>query len=172
MDFSISLASMSDAPDIMEIIDEAKVFLREQGLPQWQYGYPNMEVIQADIVAHQSYVCTGDDGILGTFSLCLGNDPTYAKIYDGTWLSSLPYAVVHRVAVRSSYRSQGTASFMLQQVSSLVPTEFHSLRIDTHRNNVPMQKSLLKNGFTKCGIIYLTEDKKEIDERFAFEKLL
>ena len=43
-----------------------------------------------------------------------------------------------------------------------------SIRIDTHRDNIPMQKMLNKNGFIYCGIIYLLDGK----ERFAFEKPL
>ena len=43
-----------------------------------------------------------------------------------------------------------------------------SIRVDTHRDNLPMQRMLQKNGFIYCGIIYLADGK----ERFAFEKPL
>ena len=42
-----------------------------------------------------------------------------------------------------------------------------SLRIDTHRQNIPMQNSLVKNGFRYCGIIYLESG----DERIAYQKV-
>ncbi len=35
----------------MEIIDMAKLHLREQGIDQWQDGYPNLDSIRADIMA-------------------------------------------------------------------------------------------------------------------------
>ena len=42
------------------------------------------------------------------------------------------------------------------------------LRIDTHEDNIPMQKLLEKNNFVKCGIIYVGENKSP---RIAFEKI-
>ncbi len=42
------------------------------------------------------------------------------------------------------------------------------LRIDTHEDNVVMQKMLEKNGFEKCGIIYVYEDHYP---RLAYEKV-
>lgn len=41
-----------------------------------------------------------------------------------------------------------------------------NIRIDTHRNNIPMQKTLIKNGYRVCGTIYLENG----DERIAFQK--
>lgn len=46
--------------------------------------------------------------------------------------------------------------------------EVRSIRVDTHRDNISMQKMLLKNGFKYCGIIYL----KDGSERLAYDKLL
>ena len=40
------------------------------------------------------------------------------------------------------------------------------LRIDTHENNKVMQHLILKNGFEKCGIIYVDDGSP----RVAFEK--
>jgi len=42
------------------------------------------------------------------------------------------------------------------------------LRIDTHGDNVVMQRVLEGLGFTRCGIIYIEEDN---DPRIAFEKV-
>lgn len=45
----ICQAAKNDLEQIMPIIDEAKKFLKEEGNPQWQSGYPNVETITADI---------------------------------------------------------------------------------------------------------------------------
>ena len=41
------------------------------------------------------------------------------------------------------------------------------LRIDTHHDNAIMQHVILKNGFTRCGIIHIASGA----ERIAFEKI-
>ena len=43
-----------------------------------------------------------------------------------------------------------------------------SIKIDTHEDNEAMRRSLIKNGFDYCGIIYLTDG----NPRVAYEKLL
>lgn len=47
-------------------------------------------------------------------------------------------------------------------------TQIDSIRIDTHRDNKPMQHLLNKNGFRYCGIIYLEDG----DERLAYQRCL
>ena len=43
-----------------------------------------------------------------------------------------------------------------------------NLRIDTHEKNIPMQGCLAKNGFARCGIIYLEDG----DPRIAYQKVI
>ena len=69
---------------------------------------------------------------------------------------------MHRVAAPG--RVKGAGSFCIRWCAK------HSggdLRIDTHRNNLPMQHVLEKNEFQRCGIIYLANG----DERIAYEFL-
>ena len=34
-------SELEDIPAIMQIINKAKIFLRDAGIDQWQKGYPN-----------------------------------------------------------------------------------------------------------------------------------
>ena len=45
----IRQATQNDLEQIMPIIDEAKKFLKEEGNPQWQSGYSDVETITTDI---------------------------------------------------------------------------------------------------------------------------
>ena len=49
-------AERTDAIRIMEIINEAKAFLRSQGVNQWQTGYPAMADINKDLSDGIGYV--------------------------------------------------------------------------------------------------------------------
>jgi RimJ/RimL family protein N-acetyltransferase len=129
-------------------------------LDQWTNGYPGEAVILDDIQKGNSYICMNEDQIAGVFSLIMGEDPTYIKIYEGKWLNDKPYGTVHRMAVQ--VHGKGIASFCLEWCCS----KCGNVKADTHRDNVPMQKLLLKNGFTHCGIIYLADDS----ERLAYQK--
>lgn len=51
---------------VMTIIRMAQQSFRDQGVDQWQDGYPNEEVILEDIRKGQSYVAEEKGIILGT----------------------------------------------------------------------------------------------------------
>ena len=58
---------------------------------------------------------------------------------------------------------------MIEHACKLAKAEgASSVRIDTHEDNIPMQNMIEKNGFKKCGIIYLLDGNK----RLAYEKIV
>ena len=157
----IRKAVPSDLGEIMEIYSVAKEFMRNQNnTTQWQGGYPSAELVKADILNENLYVVTEGDELLAVFFFSIGEDETYKAIYDGKWIKDGPYAVIHRVAVRKSGR--GIAGMIFDYCYDIFP----NLRIDTHEDNLPMKRALLKNGFIICGRIYL----KDGSPRIAFQK--
>ncbi len=159
---SIRLANTNDITRIEAIFFCAKQFMRENGNKhQWSGTYPEREIIERDISTKSCYVYELDNQIVGVFSLFDGPDPTYEKIYDGEWPNDNDYAVIHRIAL--TVHGKGIA----EECYEFGLKRKGVLRIDTHRDNIPMQRSLEKNGFTRCGIIYLASG----DERIAFCKI-
>ncbi len=155
---------LSELDCVMEIYDSARMFMRECGnMSQWVNGYPTRALIESDIRNGMSRVCTDCDSgeILAVFCYFYGSDPTYAHIYDGEWLTHSEYGVVHRIA--SNVRGRGVASFCFEKCLE----EAGVLRIDTHADNSVMQHTLIKNGFTRCGVIYIEDGTP----RIAFEKV-
>ena len=152
----------ADLCRIGEIYENAKKFMRESGNPnQWNSGTPNIETARADMEAGVGYVAVDDNDIGAVFMFSQGGEPTYAKIYEGAWLSDAPYGVIHRIAVAE--QGKGIIGFCIDQCFD----RCKNLRIDTHRDNLPMQRALTKRGFRYCGIIYLENG----DERFAYQKI-
>ncbi len=161
---NIRRAQQEDLPDLMQIYDYARNFMRESGnTNQWINGYPSSELIAKDIEQGQSFVCENEEGeIAGTFCFIQGTDPTYLKIYEGKWLNDEPYGVIHRIATNGSRK--GIASACINWCAS----QYNNLRVDTHRDNIVMQNILKKHGFTQCGIIYVANGT----ERLAFHKVI
>jgi RimJ/RimL family protein N-acetyltransferase len=158
----IRQAASDDLPGIMKIYDEARAFMRQNGnSAQWNDGYPDEEHIATDIRQEHCFVCTDDDGgLVGVFSLIPGAEPTYDVIEGGQWLNELPYATVHRIAMTG--RGKGAATFCLDWCFE----QAGNIRIDTHCDNQPMQRLLLKNGYAYCGIIHVADGS----ERLAYQK--
>ena len=152
----------TDLVAIEEIYKEAKRFMRESGNPnQWRDGYPNAESARQDMLDGIGYVCVEDNEVVAVFAFGKGIDKTYEIIYDGAWVNDLPYAFIHRIAVKK--HGMGIVDFCFSECFKIHP----NLKIDTHENNIPMQKVLMRNGFKRCGIIHLENG----EERIAFQKV-
>lgn len=154
----------SDIDAAAHIYDDAREFMRATGNPtQWSDGYPNRISLLEDMKNGVGYVCEEDGELLAVFMFSVGRDPTYDEIYDGCWLNDEPYAVIHRIAVSKAGRGRGVAAFCFADCFS----RFGNLRIDTHRDNAPMQRALDRAGFKRCGVIYLQNG----EERIAYQKV-
>ena len=160
---NIRKAQMRDIDEIMNIYASAREFMRASGNPnQWGDGYPSRELIKADIESGLSYIVEDEGEIIACFFFKVGEDPTYVRIYEGGWIGGGEYGVIHRIAVK--YNGRGIIARVFEFCSEIS----RNIRIDTHRDNIPMQRALEKNGFTRCGIIYLPSR----DERIAYQRIL
>lgn len=162
MELNIRKAVAGDLDRLLEIFDAARRFMADMGNPdQWIDGYPQRELVADDISAGHCYVCVyGESKIVGTFCFIPGPDPTYSYIEDGAWPGDSPYYVVHRLASDGSCR--GIGDFCLAWCFS----NYSCLRVDTHADNKVMQNLLAKNGFVRCGIIYVRNGTP----RIAYQK--
>lgn len=158
----ITSATVKDLPEILNIYKHARTFMVQSGNPaQWADGYPQRELLLRDIERKQLYLCRDARIIYGVFAFVIGDDPTYARIEDGAWLSNTPYGTIHRIA------GNGTKKGVLTEALSYCENVIPHLRIDTHRDNRIMQHLIEKHGFHKCGTIYVADGSP----RIAYEKI-
>jgi len=158
-----------DVNSVINIIKQAQAYFKEQAISQWQDNYPNFETVKQDIINKSGYVLLKDNNVVGTVVLSFDVEKNYEFIYNGEWVSDDKYAVIHRMAVDSSYKGIGLSSIIIKNIEKICMDKgIHSIRIDTHKENISMQRLLQKNGFQYCGIIYLYDKSK----RLAFEKIL
>ncbi|HFE9682633.1 TPA: GNAT family N-acetyltransferase [Clostridium perfringens] len=162
-------AKISDLDQIVEIIELSKKYLKKTKVDQWQDGYPEKEDLRRDIESGSSYVLTNKDEIVATTVISLDGESTYNSIFNGEWITNEDYIVMHRVAVHDKYKGKGIFKELIKEAESLALNKgISSIKIDTHRDNISMQRAVVKNDFKKCGIIYLEDGS----ERIAFEKVL
>jgi len=162
-------AVSADINCIMNIIKQAQAYFKEHGINQWQDNYPNFETVKNDISNQNGYVLLKNNIVVGTVVVIFEVEKNYRFIYNGKWISNDKYAVIHRIAVDSNYKGIGLSSIIIKNIEKIcLDKGIHSIRVDTHNENMSMKKLLLKNGFQYCGIIFLDDKSK----RSAFEKTL
>ena len=170
----IRKAKKNDIENIMKAINDAVNLLKDNNVNQWQNGYPNREVFTEDISKGTLWVVEKDDKIAGVCNICIDDDISYEKIYHGSWLTKgSSYMVIHRIAVKKEFYNQGIAKEMFMFAEKEAKKyNISSIRIDTHKFNIPMNQILTKFNYIRCGIIYLVNSRDEDKERVAYEKIL
>jgi len=161
----IRKATHNDIHRILEIYDSAKNFMHTHGNPnQWNGTYPDKDLLHTDVDNGHLYVMYDEkDRIYACFALIGGNDPTYAHI-DGKWHSTSPYGTIHRIA------GDGTVHGIFSECTTFARQEYNHLRVDTHEDNKPMQKAVMRDGFKYAGIIYLANGEPRLAYDWVYKE--
>lgn len=162
-------ATAQDLREIDGILQQARAFLCEQGVDQWQTDGPTAEETQASIANGTQYLLRAENGVIAGVCTVVPYEPDY-NVIDGAWKTDGRYLAVHRVAVAKQYRGKGIPALLYRGVEALARAQgIYSLRADTHADNVRMQATFTKNGFTYCGIVSILGGRAT---RKAYEKVL
>lgn len=156
-------AKLDDTKIIIDMIENGRKHIQTFSIDQWINGYPNLDTIINDINNDIGYVCVLNDEIVGYFAL-LEYDECYEYI-EGKWLNDSKYVAVHRCVV--SNFDKGLGSLLFTQLKK----RYDHIRVDTHIGNISMNKCLLKNGFKKCGTIYLKDGSPRIGYEYLDERI-
>lgn len=158
---NIRPAIPADLPQMQKIYAYARMQMKQNGNPsQWGDDRPAEAILKEDIRKGQSYIIEEKDQICGVFAFIIGNAPSYQLIEQGRWLNDAPYGTIHRIA------GNGSVKGIFDECLSYCMAQIPNIRIDTHADNLIMQHLLAKNGFQKCGIIYVEDGTP----RFAYQK--
>ena len=154
---ALRTAHAADLPRMMEIIAQAQAYMAACGVNQWQDGYPDEARIAEDIRRQNARVYVEGQDVVAMAVLVTDGEPTYARIYQGEWKTQEPYACIHRLAVCAERRGKGVADAMLSACEAQALAQ-----------GLDAVRLLLRNGYVRCGIIYLESGS----ERIALEKCL
>lgn len=164
----IRIANEDDVQSINSLFKQAIAYFKDKGIDQWQNGYPDVVDILEDIEKGYGYVLDIDNKVVGYSAIVLDGDHNYDVIYDGKWLNDDSYGAIHRIVIDNKLKGQGLANqFFVYAKELCLKNNIYNLRVDTHEDNISMQRLIMKNGFNKCGIIYLEDGTP----RFAYQKI-
>lgn len=165
-------AMPDDLPVVAELIGQAKQLLHNDGIDQWQDGYPDRATLQHDIASGWGRLLVLDGVVVATAAVIDGPDPNYRELLEGAWKPSQSersdYATIHRVAVASGYRGRHLATeFYRMLIDEVRASGFHELRVDTHPDNRRMQHLIEGFGFDRVGVAFMRGNRA--DRRYAYQ---
>lgn len=176
-------ARREDLDAVLMIYARARGFMRASGnTTQWDDSYPSRDLLEKDVGLGQLYVlcddgatgpsgvfvredvidrehqnvCNRNNNIYGVFAFIIGEEPTYARIVDGSWRSGAPYGTIHRIA------SDGSTGGVFESCVEFCTSKINHIRIDTHRDNRIMRHLVEKHGFHESGTIFVYDGSPRI----------
>ncbi len=162
----IRLALESEFSIAMDMINMAKKHLKDQGIDQWQTGYPDEECIRNDIKSSKGFFFVDDNELLvGYVCIDFDGEPAYDHL-NGSWSSDAPYVVAHRMAFTDAARGKGISQIAFALIEDYARNKgISSFRVDTDADNKKMRHILEKFGFIYRGTIWFDNS-----EKIAFDK--
>jgi GNAT superfamily N-acetyltransferase len=145
----IRQANIDDLDHLNQMAETIRNQMKEIGLTQWVGHYPNKEVFHEDLKKQGLYVYVDDDQIIGSISILEENDPPYKAIQ---WHRE-DSLVIHRLMVDPKHQKNGVGMALFQHAIQLTQRNYQSLKVDTHPDNLKMQKLILKMGFEYMGYL-------------------
>lgn len=176
--FYVRKAEKSDLEEILKIYAGAREFMKKNGNPtQWGDSWPLDEDIEKNIDEEKQLVACfkarnqsenetlgeslelgeseKSEKIAATFLFLPGPEDAYNSLKDGSWPENTEnYFVIHSFA--SSMKARGAATFCFEWCEK--QPGVRCIKVDTHKNNIPMQNLLKKLGYAYCGKCYYFDE--------------
>ena len=149
---NIRRAKFSDINRLLEVYKKAREYMKATGNPhQWKSSYPSKKLVKDDIENKVCYVIEREGHICACFTFMKGREKSYERDFSCV----KDYGIIHRVA------SDGSERGIVREIINFTKKN-GLLRIDTHEDNITMQRVLENNGFKKLGIVYLHDGSHRI----------
>ncbi|MDY3006640.1 GNAT family N-acetyltransferase [Anaerococcus sp. AGMB00486] len=164
-------AELKDLKNVMEIIEDGKLSLKEDGIDQWQNGLPKIDDIRKNIESNQGYVYIVDGEIVSFAYLKEDYEKDYEPIEKG-FKKHDDFFTIHRLSIKKCSKGKGISKKFLGEIIAFAKDRgLSSVRIDTHRDNFKMKSLIKKFDFKKIGPCFV-DDGKGRSERIAYELVL
>lgn len=165
-------ATESDIDGIMLIVRQARNYLKNHRVDQWQGEYPTQDIFATDIANGECYAVTYGERLAGFFCLTEAPESGYDKITDGKWHGEGKYCTLHRMAIEARFRGTSLSDMLIDFADDMARAKgAECVRTDTHRKNKAMQRLLKRKGYVYRGNVLVDESGHD-PARQAFEKKL
>lgn len=164
--------SLSDMNIIQSLIKDAQAYLKQNGVDQWQDGFPSVEVLEEDIKLRTSFLFCKNKIPVAFFVVSFDREEEYHHSLEGSLKLEGEYATIHRTAVSAQERSGGISHFLFDFAMYYAYINgFEIMRIDTHKDNRIMQHIISREGFDYVELITL-DPSRETMKRLVYERLI
>ena len=148
------VAEIGDVEFALRSVRGAQERLARADIDQWQNGYPNRERLEEDVRLGIGRVLMADGQRVAYGVLTYDGERAYDDLRGGEWLTSgAAYATIHRLCVAEEEVGKGYGRAFMECAEREAATRVASIRVDTHPDNLIMQRLISSLGYRYCGVV-------------------
>jgi GNAT superfamily N-acetyltransferase len=160
-------AEMSDVMGIMEVVKETIQEMSLNNNYQWDENYPLATDFEKDIKEGTLYVFE-KAGVIAGF-VCINKEEPI-EYNDLKWGLKEEAFIIHRLAVRKIYRSEGIGAKLIKFANDISKEKgIRYIKTDTYSLNIKFQGLLKKCNYTFIGEIRFPGKEKSF---YCYERIL
>lgn len=131
---TIRKSNINDLESTLDLFVRVTDLMLEHGIDQWNYDYPNEEIIRQDIISGNHYVTVLDGVVVGTILLDTNQEDQYKSIHWST--RNKDVMVIHRLGVLPSAQGQGIAKELCLFAEDYARENgYKTIRLDAYAGN-------------------------------------
>ncbi len=162
----IRKATLEDLEELIKLYRSSIKKMISKKISQWDYEYPNKEVLKKDIIAQNYYIFLDQDEIIGGITIDENIDTSYKNI---KWENNCFYTI-HRLVVKHNRWGNGIGKNLMYFAEELAKkNNKKSLRLDTYFDNTIANSFYICLGYNFKGKILLKAHKKFY---YCYEKMI
>ncbi|MGL4663173.1 MAG: GNAT family N-acetyltransferase [Culicoidibacterales bacterium] len=150
----IEKATMAIIPEIEFALPNVVSMMQAMNNPQWSLSYPRVHDFKQDIEDEHLFCFIENDEVVGVAALILEPDLWFYELEHNNQIMPIDDEVmyVHRIFVFPQFSGNQYGKNIYACIIDYAKSAGHlAVQVDTHENNIPMNKTLLRSGFTYTG---------------------
>lgn len=148
---AVRKAISEDLLQAVQVLEEVKAHMLNEGIDQWDQEYPNKMVMAEDIEKEEGFVYEEEGDVLAYMSLNEWCDEEYNDL---SWKTPEPFIVIHRLFVKPSAQGKGISSKMIRFAEQYaLEYQYQSIRFDAFSLNDTANAVYLKKGYELVGTV-------------------
>lgn len=141
-------------PLIKRELPKVIAIMQSAGNMQWTSAYPTISDFQDDLLQNQLFYFEHENEIIGVTVLSTFPEEWFYEFEHENQIIPTTNEVmyIHRIFLIPDYFGKQLGKDMYQCIIDYAKQRGHlALQVDTHENNIPMQKTILQSGFIYTG---------------------
>lgn len=154
----MNILTPDDLPQVMELIHQATLQMKAEGIAQWDEIYPSAKTVETDLRDGSLWGLRDEEGLKAIITL--NEKQSFFYIYPKWKYIDTPILIVHRLCVHPKWQHKGIAKQLMNFAEQKARSGgYKAIRLDAFTQNLPAMALYEKLNYEKVGLVHARKGK-------------